>query len=99
MYLPNVYTPLTKLNGFIMWDFDSRYEIMYFYYKLKVDGNELKLFLYIFTNESFSGAEHFLDYPDQKNNAVLTIVEHYKKVANVVIERRDRIKKLFEDLS
>jgi hypothetical protein len=96
MKLPTIYVPLTQLSGYTMWNMDEKHEIMYFYYRIKIQNNNIRLFLYLFLNESFSGVEHILDAPEEIDEQVNHIVHTYKLVADEVLGKRDRLKRILE---
>jgi hypothetical protein len=50
----------------------------------------------MFRNDGFCGAEYLLDNPEQNTLEAREILKKYQKKANEVLEKRERIKRLFD---
>jgi hypothetical protein len=79
-----------------MWNLDRKHEIMYFYYHISTEIGSIRLFLYLFLNERFSGVEFIAENDQRLDNDLLTIIQPYRDVARAVMEKRDRLRKLLE---
>lgn len=95
MKLAKIFNPLINLKGYTMWNIDEQHEIMYFYYRIKTKRGMLRLFLYLFLNEKFSGVEYIAENDCKIDEELLDIIRPYKEIAELVLKKRDRLRDLF----
>lgn len=94
--LPKIYSPLTELDGYYMWSLDEKYHIYYFNYKINLGDNVLRIYVYFFCDEAFTGIEYILDKSNDYEEKAKRIVDDYRKEARKVLEKRERIRNLFK---
>lgn len=96
MKLASLYEPLTELRGYSTWNIDEQHEIMYFYYRIKTKKGLVRLFLYLFLHEKFSGVEVITENDPEMDEDLINIIQPYKDTAGRVLEKRDRMRQLFQ---
>lgn len=95
MKLAKVYDPLLKLKGYTMWSIDEKHEIMYFYYRIKTPKGTLRLFLYLFLSETYSGVDYIVENGNEMEDSVSDYIHPYRQTAAEVLEKRERLRQLF----
>ena len=96
MKLTRIYDPLLKLKGYTMWNVDDNKEMVYFYYRIKTKEGTLRLFLYMFLSEKYSGVEYIVENDDGMIHNLTEIIQPYRDTANEVLFKRERLRQLFK---
>lgn len=100
LILQRIYRPLLDLEGYVNWNHDEKYNIYYFSYKIQVGSgetqNHIRIFIYMFLEDDYCGCEYILDNPNYHKEMAEKIAKEYQKVAESIIEKRERLKRIFK---